>query len=392
MRTYRDLFGVREFTPFFVSSALQVAGTTVSGLALGTMVYSATNSPLLSALAMFGPSLAQLVGAATVLSASDRLRPRTALSGLGLVFALGTAAQAIPGMPVWAIFVVVLVLGMIAALGGGVRYGLLNEILHRDGYLLGRSVVSMSHGIVQIFGFALGGVLVNALSARGTLIAAAVLFVGAAASARFGLTDRPPRAQGRGSVRETWRDNARLWSSKPRRYVFLALWVPNGLIVGAEALYVPYSPQRAGFLFAVGAIGMLVGDTLVGRFLPPRWRARLAVPMCLVLALPYLVFAFTPPLAVVVVAIFIATIGYSAGLLLQERLMELTPDELSGHALGLQSSGMLAMQGAGAAVAGVVAELTSAATAIATVAAVSAVVTLALAPGLRYTARENQPA
>ena len=32
-------------------------------------------------------------------------------------------------------------------------------------------------------------------------------------------------------------------------------------------------------------------------------------------------------------------------LLLQQRLMTLTPDELSGHALGLHSSGMLAMQG-----------------------------------------------
>jgi predicted MFS family arabinose efflux permease len=383
VRTYKDLFGVREFTPFFVSSALQVAGTTVSGLALGTMVFASTNSPLLSALAMFGPSLAQLLGAGTLLSASDRLRPRAALAGLGLVFALGTAVQAVPGLPVWAIFVVVLVLGMIAALGGGVRYGLLNEILHRDGYLLGRSVVSMSHGIVQIFGFALGGLLVTALSARGTLLFGVALFAAAALSARFGLVDRPPRASGRASVRDTWRDNAVLWAEKSRRYVFLALWVPNGLIVGAESLYIPYAPDRAGYLFAVGAVGMLVGDTIVGRFLPARWRARLAVPMCLLLAVPYLVFAFDPPFAVVVAAIFLATVGYAAGLLLQERLVELTPDELSGHALGLQSSGMLAMQGIGAAVAGLVAELTSAATAIAVVAVASAVVTLALAPGLR---------
>ena len=60
MRTYRELFRSPEFTPLFLTSAAQVAGSTVSGLALGTLVYAATGSPLLSALSMFGPSLAQL--------------------------------------------------------------------------------------------------------------------------------------------------------------------------------------------------------------------------------------------------------------------------------------------------------------------------------------------
>ena len=62
--------------------------------------------------------------------------------------------------------------------------------------------------------------------------------------------------------------------------------------------------------------------------------------------------------------------------------MALTPDELSGHALGLHSSGMLAMQGVGAVVAGVIAQLTSPATAMAVMAAISIAVTLVLAPGL----------
>jgi hypothetical protein len=53
-----------------------VAAQTVSGLALGTLIYLATGSALLSALGMFGPSLAQLIGATTFLSAADRLPPR----------------------------------------------------------------------------------------------------------------------------------------------------------------------------------------------------------------------------------------------------------------------------------------------------------------------------
>lgn len=382
MRTYRELFAVPEFTPLFLTGTLKAAASTMSGLALGTLVYAATGSPLLSALSMFGPSLAHVIGATMLLSAADRLPPRAALCGLALLFALGTATQAVPGLPVPAVFAILLLLGTTASLGGGVSYGLLNEILVRDGYLLGRSVLNMSAGTMQICGYAVGGVLVTALSPRGTLLVAAALYLIGAFVAFLGLDRRPARAAGRPSVAETWRDNARLWSSVPRRYVYLALWVPNGLIVGCESLFVPYSPGHAGLLLACAALGMLVGDTLTGRFVPPWWRERLGAPLRLLLAAPYLVFATRPPLPLAAAAVALASVGFAASLLLQERLMALTPDELSGHALGLHSSGMLTMQGVGAALAGAVAQHTSPSTAMAAMAVASVAVTLALAPGL----------
>ena len=123
VRTYRELFRAPEFTLLFLTSAVQVAATTVTGLALGTLVFAATRSPLLSALSMFGPSLAQLIGATALLSAADRLPPRAAIAGVALVFAVGTAGQAIPGLPVWAIFAIAAGLGTIAALGGGTKAG-----------------------------------------------------------------------------------------------------------------------------------------------------------------------------------------------------------------------------------------------------------------------------
>ncbi|MEV5609992.1 MFS transporter [Streptomyces sp. NPDC052225] len=383
MRTYRDLFATPEFTPFFVAGAFQVAAQTVAGLALGSLVYASTGSPLLSALAMFGPSLAQVVGALTLLSAADRLPPRAALSGLAAFLAVATAVQATPGLPTAAALAVVLAQGVPAALGGGVRYGLLTDILAKDGYLLGRSVVNMSAGACQILGFALGGVLVAVTSPRGTLLLAAALYALSATVARLGLTRRPARAAGRPSLAATMRDNARLWASPPRRTVYLALWVPNGLIVGCEALFVPYDPAHAGLLYACAACGMLAGDTLVGRFVPPRLRARLGAPLRLLLAVPYLLFATGPALPLALIAAAVASTGFAASLLLQEQLLALTPDELSGHALGLHTAGMLTMQGVGALLAGALAETTSPRTAIALMAAVSVGVTVALAPGLR---------
>lgn len=378
MPRYRELFRIPEFTPLFLSGAAQVAAQTVSGLGLATLVYRSTGSPLLSALAMFGPALAQLAGATTLLSAADRLPPRAALTAVALVFAAGTAAQAVPGLPVGAVFALLFLQGLVGSLGGGVRYGLLHEVLPRDAFLLGRSVFNMSVGVCQIAGFATGGLLLALLSPRGTLLTGALLYLLAALAARCGLSLRAPRASGRGSVAETWHTNARLWSSPPRRRVYLALWVPNGLIVGCESLFVPYAPERAGLLFACAGVGMLAGDIGVGRFLPAGLRGRAAAPLQALLAAPYLLFALDPGLPYAIAAITVSAVGYSASLLYQERLVALVPEELSGHALGLHTSGMLALQGLSAALAGGLAQLASPATAMALLATGSLAVGLAL--------------
>ncbi|MCF3131021.1 MFS transporter [Streptomyces olivochromogenes] len=384
MRSYQVLFRTPEFTPLFAASAAHTAAQTVGGLALGTLVFRATDSPLLSAVSMFGPSLVQMLGATLLLSGADRLPPRTALTGISLAFAAGAAVMALPGLPIGAVFGVVLVLGLVASLGGGVRWGLLNEILAKDGYLLGRSVFNMMSGIAQITGYATGGVLVAVLSPRASLLLAAALYLVAALVLRLGLTARPPRAFGRPSVAETWRTNALLWSARPRRLTYLGLWIPNGLVVGCESLFVSYDPGAAGTLFACAALGMLAGDLTVGRLVPDAVRARLATPLLVLLAAPYLLFVLHPAVPVAAACAALASVGFGASLVQQERLMALTPDGLGGHALGLHSAGMLTVQGASAALAGSVAQATSPATAMTVMATASLAVTLALATAARW--------
>ncbi|MFF7378813.1 MFS transporter [Streptomyces massasporeus] len=378
MRSYRQLFHTPEFTPLFLASSANVLAQTISGLALGVLVFRATDSPLLSALSMFGPSLTQVLGATFLLSGADRLPPRSTLTGISLAFAAGTAVLALPALPVRGVFAVLVVQGLVASLGGGVRWGLVNEILSKDGYMLGRSVFNMMSGVMQIIGFATGGVLVAVLSPRTGLLLAAALYVVAAAVIRLCLSPRPPRATGRPSAAATRRANALLWSSPPRRQVYLALWVPNGLVVGCESLYVSYAPGSAGTLFACAALGMLTGDALVGRVLPPHLRPRLGFPLLLLLAVPYVPFLLNPALPLAAAAVTLASVGFGASLVQQERLVALTPDELSGHALGLHSAGMLTMQGVAAALAGSLAQLTSPAGAMTLMAVGSAGATLLL--------------
>ncbi|WP_267713837.1 MFS transporter [Streptomyces sp. CoH17] len=387
-RSYADLFRTPEFSPLFLSSAANLAAQTVSGLALGTLVFRATDSPLLSALSMFGPALAQVLGATFFLSGADRLPPRATLAGLSLAFAAATAALALPGLPVWGMLAIVFVEGLIASLGGGVRWGLLTEILSKDGYLSGRSLFNMMNGVLQIAGYAAGGVLVTVLSPRLCLLLAAGLYATAAGVA-LRLSRRPPRTAGRPSVRATWRANARLWSARPRRHLYLALWIPNGLVVGCESLYVSYDPRAAGTLFACAALGMLAGDVAVGRLLPARLRPRLGVPLLVLLATPYLVLFLRPPLPLTAVLVALASVGFGATLVQQERLLALTPDELSGHALGLHSAGMLTLQGVSATLAGTVAQLTSPATAMTVMALASLAVTLTLTVASRRDAPDG---
>lgn len=389
MRSYRDLFRTPEFTPLFLAASAQTLARTTSGLALATLVHRETASPLLSALSMFGPSLAHVLGATLFMSAADRLPPRATMTGSALAFATATAALALPGLPVTGIFAILLVNGLMASVGGGVGWGLLNEILPKDGYLLGRSAFTMMNGITQITGYATGGVLIAVLSPRPSLLTAAALFLTAGLIARLGLTRRPPRAVGRPSVRATRQANARLWSSPPRRLIYLGLWLPNGLIVGCEALYVSYAPDSAGTLFACAAVGMLAGDVAVGRLIPPDRRRRLAAPLLLLLATPYVFFVLQPPLPVAAALATVASAGFGASLVQQERLMSLTPPELSGHALGLHSSGMLTMQGTAATLAGAFAELTSPPVAMTTLALTSATVTVLLTATARHHSRRS---
>jgi MFS family permease len=378
MRSYRTLFRTPEYVPFLLSFAAHAAGQTIGGLALATLVYRATGSPLLSALSMFGPQLAQLLGAAFLLSGADRLPPRAILTAISLAFAAGTAVLALPGLPVGTVFVVLLLQGLVASLGGGVRGGLMNEILPKDGYVLGRSVFNMLWGLVQMTGFAAGGALLALLTPRLCLLLAAACYLASALVNHLGLTPRPPRSAGRPSFSATWRTNALLWSSRPRRLVYLGLWVPNGLVVGGDSLYVSYAPAAAGTMYACGALGMFAGDLAVGRLVPPALRPRLATPLRLLLAVPYLFFVLRPSVALSAVAAAVASVGFAASLVLQERLMSLTPDDLAGQALGLHTTGMVALQGIGAVLAGTLAQLASPATAIALMAAASIAVTLTL--------------
>jgi predicted MFS family arabinose efflux permease len=203
----------------------------------------------------------------------------------------------------------------------------------------------------------------------------------------FGIADRPPRRTGRTSITETWRGNRELLTIPSTSALVVALTVPNGLIAGCEALFVPYAGSAAAPLFVAGALGMLAGDVAMGRLLAAEARRRSTAWLRLLLAAPFLAFAWHPGIPLAALLAGVACVGYAATLGQQELLVALTPTHLSGQVLGAESAARVTCQGLAAALAGGLAELVSPGATITLLAVGSLTVSLALTPALRSAAR-----
>ncbi|MFB9351176.1 hypothetical protein ACFFUA_27700 [Streptomyces heliomycini] len=378
--TYRSLLRDREFTGLYASFTLTVAASTLSGFALATLVDRRTGSPFLTAVSMYGATFATVLGAMTLMSVADGNRPRRTLVALQCVSLLGVAAQAVPGLPLAVRFALLLVLGFFQSLGTGTRMGLLAEVVPASAYVPARSLMNITSGGTAVLGYALGAVLLRYLSPQDVFVAATALtgagLVVVATTVRE-RSIRPPRRPG---LRQTWTANTALLSRSGPRALLLNLWVPNGLIVGCEALFISYAPDHAGVLLAAGSAGMLLGDLTVGRLLGAERRRRCAFALRLLLAAPYLLFPLHPPLPVAAAAVFVASAGFAATLPLQEHLLALTPDPVRGQVQGVESAGRMTWQGIGAALAGGLAQHLAPAATITALAALSLAVTLLSRP------------
>ncbi|WP_186315849.1 MFS transporter [Catellatospora sichuanensis] len=384
MRTYSELFAVNEFRNLFLANCAGIAAHTSSALALGSLTYAVTGSAALTALSMFGAPLAGVLGSLTLLSAADSLPPRRALTLAALVALAGTATQAVPGLPIGLRFAVIMLVAYVGSIVGGARWSLLNDILPPGGYVLARSTMNASVGVMQIAGFGAGGLLLVWLTPYQVFLIATALRALAVATTWFGIRERPARTGERASTARTMRVNRELWADRGRRALYLNLWLPSGLVVGCEALFLPYAGDRAGFLFAAGALGMLAGDVVVGRFLSPAARRRCVLPLRLLLPLPYLVFLLHPDLAPAMLLALVASFGFAASLPLQEWLIDRCPPEARGQALGLQQNGMMTGQAVFAALAGAVADVLPTHRAVALLAFLALATTLVLTRSLRH--------
>lgn len=386
--TYRSVFAVSEFRVLFAAQLMYILGFEFEILGLSVLVYAQTRSAFLTALAFSMGFAPQAIGGALFTALADRLPPRIVI-GTGLVIRAGPglAIGLWPGCPVPAMLALVAVTATAAPVFSAAISGLLPEVFDGDRYVLARSVFSLTSSGTQIIGLGIGGAVLAIVPARWLLLAAGLSLVAAAVISRLGLRPRPRQARpdlGRGILGATVAGNIELFADRQVRGLLLAQWLPAWCVTGAESLIVPYAgslgrpASAAGPLLAAMPAGMLLGDVLVGRFVRPGTRRRLAFPLAAGMGVPLLALGFRLPLPLAGVLLLICGSGFAYQLGIQRAFLDSLPEGSRAQAFGLNSTGAMGGQGLTPSAAGGLALAVGAGPAMAIAGAVTILAALAL--------------
>lgn len=352
--TFREVLAEPTYRAVFFSRSLAVAADTLRTVALSALVYTATGSALLSALTFGASFLPQVVGGLVLGALPDLVRPRVLLVAGYSLEAVGATMLAI-GLPVWASLLLVAGIGCLAPLFNGTAGRLTAEALSGDAFVVGRGLFQLVSSAAQIAGLAGGGIVVGAIGPHAALVVTAGCHAVAACWARLALPNLPApgRQSDRSLVGQGFHGARELLVDPVIRRLLLASWLPPAFVVGGESLVIAYAaghgfPDSAGgVIMGCVAAGMFVGNLVVTRVFTPLARERAVAPLVALLGLPLLAFAadLSPVLAG---ALMVVTgCGFAFGTGLQGRFRDALPDDSTGQAFGLLSTGLMTLQGVG---------------------------------------------
>ena len=370
--TYSALLTTRGVVPLYAATLANVLGTSLQILALSVLVYARTGSALWSSVAFAAGFLPQLLGGALLTSLADRLPARPLLAAGAVLRSAVAGVIALAGpSPAVAIALVALV-AVVAPVPSAAQSALVARLLTGELYVLGRSVSNVLQYGAQLAGLAAGGAAVAALGTGAALgTAAGVQLLGLAAVAALPRTAAPAAAAtGRWRPGDTWRGNRSLLADRAVRRILLSWWLPAMLLTGAESIVVAYvgegggSASATGWLLAAFPAGAAVGDLVVGRFVPAGPRRRSVPWLMTLLGAGLLPLAAHPPAVVAIACLAAASAGSAYQLGGQQAFLAAVPPTRQGLAFGLYGTGMMAVQGIGAAGAGAIADVAGAGTAI----------------------------
>ncbi|WLQ40596.1 MFS transporter [Streptomyces laculatispora] len=365
-RGYRAVFAVREFRAVFAAHLLSLLGVVVSELALTVLVYELTASPLLSALTFALGMLPYLVGGTLFSGIADRYPARRVLVTCDLICAGCVAVMVLPGTPVAALLVLRCLVAAVSPVFTGTRMAALADILGEDDlYVLGRSLLRIVSQGALLAGFGVGGLLLAVVSPRGAITITVATFLGSAALLRLGTRDRPARAgggQGGTLLRESLSGARLVLGNRRIRALLLLFWLPPAFVVAPEALAAPYADEigagtvALGLLMCAMPVGQIAAELYAGAVLSPRVRSLIVLPVAAVGLLPFLLYGVSPGIVPIAVALVLAGAGSAYIIGLDQWFVEAVPDELRGRAMTLLTAGLMTLQGAGMALAGLAAE------------------------------------
>jgi Transmembrane secretion effector len=393
---YREAMASRHFRALFASQVVSVTGTSIAAVALTVLVYRRTASPLLASLTFALGFVPYVLGGVLLSGVIDRVRPRRLVASCDLVSALLAAAMAWPAIPVALLLALLAAIGTLASVSSGARVALARSTVAEDAYVPARSLMRIAAQVAQLGGNAGGGALLVVLTPGGALLVNAASFAFSAAAVRFAVADHASVGQPGDArlLRDSLRGARRILALTEPRRLLLVGWLAPMFAVAPEALAAPYVAAHHGSSTLVGwwlvalPVGLIGGDIAGVRLLTPRQQRRLVAPAAAASFVPYLAFAFDPPIPI---ALLLLVASGACGLYmlgLDARTRDAVPPQLFARTMTLSSAGLMSLQGVGFALAGAIAQGIGPAVAIAITGSLGLVATTAL---LRSDLRPHHP-
>ncbi|TCK24946.1 MFS transporter [Pseudonocardia endophytica] len=367
------VFRVAEFRALWFAEVLSVAGDQLARLALTVVVLQRTGSPAWSAVVYALTFLPALAGGLLLGPLADRFPRRTVMVVADLVRLGMVAVMAVPGVPLWVLATLVVLVVLAGAPHTAAQGALLPDVLDGDLLQRGIAVRQITGQVAQVAGFAVGGLVVAVLTPSAALLIDAATFGlsalvvgtlvrrGEPSRADAGPASGSPTAGAHGV-----RAGLRLVLRHPRRrYLVCIAWLV-GIFVLPEALAASYAQAigvgavGTGILMSADPVGSVVGALLFARLVPVAWRDRALVPLAVGAAVPLLVAPLTATLPASFALWAVSGACATAALVqAQAGFVRATPADVRGTATGVAASGLVAAQGVAILLGGLVAERTS---------------------------------
>ncbi|TAL21954.1 MAG: MFS transporter [Frankiales bacterium] len=383
---YREVLAVREFRGLLVSDGLSTLGDQVARIAVALLVLERSGSAFAASATYACSYLTWLVGGPLLSALPDRYPRRRVMVACDLLRGLLVACLAVPGLPLWVVFAVLIAVGLLAPPAEAARSALLADVLDGEPYVVANALSNAVGQAGQVGGFVLGGALVGLVGVEGALLADAASFALSAlillAYVHEHVVTRVagPTAS---MLVEAGAGAMLVWGSPRLRSLLAWGLLSAASVIAAEGLAVAITQEQSGGPLAAGVLtaavpaGFLLGSWLLLRVAAER-RERLFPWLVALSCLPLMATPLVDSLTGITLLWVLAGCGNALQLVANSSFVQAVPAHLRGRAFGVAVTLLMVLQGVVLLAAGALAETTDARLPIALV----AVVCLALVPVL----------
>ena len=363
---YREVLAVREFRGLLISRALSSVGDQIARIAVALLVLERSGSAFAAAATYAVSYLTWLLGGPLLSGLPDRYPRRRVIVVSDVTRGALVACLAVPGVPLWMLFAVLITVGLLAPPADAARSALLADVLDGEPYVVASALGNALEQAGQVGGFVLGGVLVSLVGVEGALLADAATFGVSAALLVLMVVERPVThditMSGRLLVEAA--AGARLvWGTGRLRTLLAWGLLTAASVIVTEGLAVAVTaeqgggPVAAGVLTAAVPTGFLIGSWALLR-VPSDRRERLFPALVALTCLPLLTTPLIDNLILLTAVWVVAGTGNALQLVANAAFVQAVPAHLRGRAFGVAATLLMGLQGVLLLAAGALAEAT----------------------------------